>query len=721
VAPTFFVLLGFAFVVMMRDLFGYADWLVNRGLGMAEVGPIAAYRLLPVVGQTLPFAVLLGVLIALGRLGADQELLATEASGVSGPQLMVPVMAFAGLAAAVGLVVSLVAAPWAARSLDAALLRVAVANPATALRSGQVSQFGKWRLEAREVSPKGDALRGVMLWAPTVGETVFAKGARVEPGADGQVQLSLEDGVIVVHLDDGRATRASFHRMVERLQETRAEVRPPGDALERLSFSQLLEQARSSSSPRQKRTVEATLQRRFAVPATALLFGILAVPLALSRRHPGRSAGAALGVAVGVAWFALLELGNGLLYVEALPVAVAVWLPTGVGLLVTAVLAWRLGRRTPGARSARRAGARLARGTPRLHRLVLLRYVLGLFLRTALLAFAALLAAYLLVDFFDNLQWFTKYHSTLDEVTRFYAARLPLLASRVFPVALLVASSLTVSLLAAGGELIALRACGISSLRIVGPILVLCGVLAAGYWVVADQVLPRTNSLAQHIKRTEIKDQGRLRGSAWYRTGDKLYQAEQLDPLLGIARGVVMYQLDKEGMPLSRTDAPLARYIGGGVWRLIDPVRIDLGPVLSVEPVKAFAELGEGLPAQLEPGNLSIEELRQEIREVEAGGYDATPHRVDLQAKLASPLACLVLPAVALLFAVLGPPFPTPVRMLVFCVAVAAGHALVSAGAVSLGFKGVLPPVLAGWASVAIFSLGAFWLAFQVRGFGRSR
>ena len=106
--------------------------------------------------------------------------------------------------------------------------------------------------------------------------------------------------------------------------------------------------------------------------------------------------------------------------------------------------------------------------TPRagaLSRYVLHRYLLLRFVEIAVVCFVALLVAFVLVDLIDNLQWFTKYESTLDEVLRFYAARVPLLVARVVPMALLVAAALTMSLLAVSGELIGMRACGISTLR----------------------------------------------------------------------------------------------------------------------------------------------------------------------------------------------------------------------------------------------------------------
>ena len=57
------------------------------------------------------------------------------------------------------------------------------------------------------------------------------------------------------------------------------------------------------------------------------------------------------------------------------------------------------------------------------------------------------------------------------------------------------------------------------------------------------------------------------------------------------------------------------------------------------------------MPAEVDTRNLSTSELRAKIREVEAAGYESTVLRVDYWAKLAAPIACLLLPALALFFA----------------------------------------------------------------------
>ena len=117
----------------------------------------------------LPFSVLMGSLIALGRLGADRELLIIEASGISAPRLLPPILLFSAVATLLSLVLSVYASPWANRSLDATLEQLAREKPWATIQQGQVHEFGGWKLRAREVSPGGDRLEGVQIWSPEIG------------------------------------------------------------------------------------------------------------------------------------------------------------------------------------------------------------------------------------------------------------------------------------------------------------------------------------------------------------------------------------------------------------------------------------------------------------------------------------------------------------------------------------------------------------------------
>ncbi len=719
--PTLLSLGGLTLLAIAADLVTFSDLIINRGFGFREVAAIALFRSVAMVCRAIPFSVLLGVLVALGRLGADREILAFETCGVSTRRLVAPVLLFSALFTVLGVWISAYASPWANRRLTVSLTESARRSPGTLLRAGVVSRVGDWRILAEEVSSQGDQLRDVTLWVPTIGETVFARSAEITTLANGAKQILVKDAAVLRNGHDG-PSYVRFDTMQQATPFDESAADSAASWLSSASLSDLAEHIRSETDLADRREAQVEWHRRFALPTAALLLGVLAVPLSLRRRRLSRSGGAVLGFLVTLIYFALLQFSNTLVRIVWFPAPLAAWMPD-LALLAAALVLVAPGRAIQPERDgdrrrrARTGGSRAASpAAPRIRRFALDWYVLSRFGELAAGCVLVLVFAFLLVDVIDNLQWFTKYHSTLDEVLRFYAARLPLIASRVVPMGLLVAAALTVSLLGVTGELLGMRTCGIPAVRIVVPILVLCSAVGGVYLALVDQVVPHAAAEASHIKRIEIKHRTTEQVSVWSREGDILCQLERIDPLRGVASGLTLYEIDPDGLPRSRTDADEARYVGDGVWRLSNPRRVEVQPEGPRQvPASARAKLGEDLAKERDGSQLSIAELRQEIQDMGTRGYDTTAYRVDLHAKLAAPLACIVLPALALLFASGGPPFPKPSHILVLSVAVGIGYMLLSAVGVSLGYGGVVAPVVAGWGPIGALALVTLWLGVRVR------
>lgn len=705
--PVFFAFLGLTLLILTKDLLSFSDLVINRGFGVGTVSLIALYEIVPLAAHTLPFAVLVGSLIGLGRLRADHEILAIEAAGVSGRKLIIPVLCLAALTTMAGLVLNLFAAPWASRSLAAALLHMARENPGLSLRSGTVHDFNGIKLSVREVSARGDQLRGVLLWIPEHGQTLFAERGELTTSENDIMQLVLHDGVMLVS-PQNEEEETHFATFWQTLRDDRIPRRREEDQLLGASLSELSALSRAGANKQNlawRAWIE--LHRRFSYPAASLFFGLLAVPLALTSHRFSRAAGGVTGFLVTILYYGLMQLGDGLVLAGVVDAWIGVWLPNvtmgGLALILLEQNRFRWVRRSNlHSPTTSEEAVRQTFCLPRLHRYLLQRYVAYHYILMLVLSFTVLLVGYLLVDVLERLQWFARYQAEMGEVLRFYSARLPLLVSQIVPMSLLLATALTVSSLSIHHELIGMRACGVSVARVLIPILLIATAAAPVYFSFNEYILPRTNTLAEQIKEREIKGRvprdGPLVTMIWYRMGTRVAQVSQLDPKLGEAQELSIYDLGTNGLPISRTDARAATYLGNGMWKLANPVRVEISDHgLRQVPASLQMQLGEAPNQALDTKQLGAWELARQIHDTEVNGYRATPYRVDLHVKLATPFSCILLPAVALIYAIGGPPFPGPAQTILMSTILGIGYILLTGVFASIGYGGFLPPILAGW------------------------
>ena len=787
---------GLTGLLLAQDLVGLSDLIINRGSGASAVIQIIFHTFLPLATLTLPFAFLIGTLLGLGRLKADCEVLVIEAMGISGRTLLWPVSLIAIVMTIFAFLLTLEIAPYAARSRSQLFQQLVQDNPGVILRPGIVHEFGGSKIVVREISARGDQLRGVLLWMEEdgqtnlIGNTIFAEQATLTPQHNASATLTLLDGVALIPPQQGGG-ETRFNRFSTTLEGYAIAKDASEDRLARASLASLARLAADPGpSPRLALQAHTEFHRRFASPAACLVFGLLAVALVLQSRQLSRATSGIAGLFVTIAYYGLVQLGEGLAQAQILGVGVSAWLPNiTIGSFALLLLyqgelkaktAWSIGRLTRPAfrpvqrirfqrallrargvvahyffEPVRRLCARRyplsryivrqylqrirfqrallrARGVvahyffepvQRLcaRRYLLSRYIARQYLQMLGVAFGLLLVGYFLVDILRRFQQLARYQAESMEVVRFYAARLPLLASRILPMALLLATALTVSLLSAQRELIAVRACGIAASRALAPIFLIAALITPAYFLFNEIVVPQTNALADHLKETQIKDRGagaqRLEKAIWYRAGTHAYQATQLDPTLGKAQDLSIYELGANGLPVSRTDARSASYVGQGMWELVDPVRVEISEQgLRTTPAEPLTQLGTTpRKKKVDTKSWNVQRLTQEIREAEAAGYQATAYRVDLHAKLALPLTCLLFPAVVLFFAVHGPPFPGPAPTFFASIILGVSYIVLSDVFISLGYGGFLPPSLAGWSVSGLLSILAVGFALRLK------
>ena len=83
VGPLGLGFLVYTFILLLQFLFSSAEMIIRRGLPGSIVGQLVLYSLPNIVVLTIPMALLLGVLVGIGRLASDSELIALRSSGTS--------------------------------------------------------------------------------------------------------------------------------------------------------------------------------------------------------------------------------------------------------------------------------------------------------------------------------------------------------------------------------------------------------------------------------------------------------------------------------------------------------------------------------------------------------------------------------------------------------------------------------------------------------------
>src|SRR3989338_5679078 len=101
IGPLFLALGVLTFVMILGNLVKIADLVINKGVNIFSVSKLLLLMIPYLLTYTLPIAALTAVLLSLGRLSSDNEIVALRASGVNLFSLILPLLI-------VGIILSLI-------------------------------------------------------------------------------------------------------------------------------------------------------------------------------------------------------------------------------------------------------------------------------------------------------------------------------------------------------------------------------------------------------------------------------------------------------------------------------------------------------------------------------------------------------------------------------------------------------------------------------------
>jgi lipopolysaccharide export system permease protein len=214
--PFVFALAALTGLMLLNQVAQKFGQLVGKGLTWGVIGEFFALSIPFIVAMTLPMAVLVAVLYAFVRLGADNEITALRASGVNLVTLVRPVLLAAlGLAVISFLFIDQVL-PRTNHKLAALMVDIARKRPTFQLKEQMVNEVtqAQYYLKANRIDQATDRLKDVVIFdltGDTRRRTIYADSGYMAFNADRTVLLlTLFDGYIN---DYDRSQPAVFRRV----------------------------------------------------------------------------------------------------------------------------------------------------------------------------------------------------------------------------------------------------------------------------------------------------------------------------------------------------------------------------------------------------------------------------------------------------------------------------------------------------------------------------
>ncbi len=625
-APFGLTLLILTFLLQIPTIMEVAETLIAKGVDLPTIGRILVTLLPSTLSLTIPISLLVGLLMALGRLSADREAVAMQACGVSLYRILRPVALMAVLGTMATAYLMIEAMPRGNQTFREITFRIIQAKAESDVRPRVFfDEFPNLVLYVRDVPANTRGWRGVFLADtrnPGEPQLLTAdRGHFVLDPAERRVDLILEDGILHRSRADApdQYELQEFAALTVKLDpETvfpRQSVTPGDNELTipqlRTKAREMREQGISPHNPIM------AIQRKYTIPVACLVFGLIALGLGVTNRKDGKNAGFVIGIGVVLVYYVLMYMGEALAKGQRVPAELALWIPNfvlglaGVVLLVAKTRGYEFSpaisvpipafltnllRRGSDNRSALPGNPSpgplpTSAGRPAPHtaanRIVLVvkvpqfgvpgfnildRYLSRIYLRVFGVTFLGMLAVFYIAIFTDYSEYLFKGRTTGQMLLAFFLYSTPQYIYYITALAALVGTLVTVGLLTRTSELTVMQACGVSLYRATVPMLLFALTWSVVLFGMEQSILAASNRRAEEMRatiRSGAPQTFGMAGRQWMAGSDgRLYHYGRFDPRAARLEELTVYDFGSRGWNVtSRLYGRVAVHMDGTTWR----------------------------------------------------------------------------------------------------------------------------------------------------------
>ncbi|MBI2213663.1 MAG: LPS export ABC transporter permease LptF [Acidobacteria bacterium] len=760
IGPTFLGFCFYTFVILMNTLFKMAEMIIRRSLPASTVLQLLLLSLPHIVVLTIPMALLFGVLIAVGRLSSDSEIIAMRSVGVSTRVIYRPVFYVSFAIFLLNVWMTNYVTPWgnkAFRSLQAEIFSSSVERE---IRPRVFyDEYADRVIYVNDVAPNGE-WSGVFIsdtTSPDRQQIIVARTGRLTttPGTK-QVWVELHDAENHFFAIQNPSRYDRVRNATQRIllpDQFSGPQRPVSRDRKSMTAVELIEEAeRNRANPDRKyaaedlRLIHVELHKKLSIPFACLAFGLVALPLGITNKRGGKSSGFTLSIGVILVYYLLMSNGEEMARTGQVPAWLGMWIPNFVLIALGLYLLRRVSRDAGASSGPGRFGTWVQTALDRLHihlrsrrsrgddeggilsRIdvrfpnILDRYVLRLFVQTVFFIVLSVVVLQMVIDYSEMAGDIAENKIPVEIVVEYYRNLTLVVLDKTIPISILAGTLICFGMLSRTSEVTAMKATGVSLYRLALPVIVVATIASGFAYLLLDFALPYNNEKVASLK-SQIKGKPMRRSVTWeqrqwvFGKGRYLFNFLSYDKIAKALSQVQVLEFDPVEMRITRrVYAEEARFDGSG-WVFVngwvrsfdDHGGASFTPIDS--PVRLhYPERPEYFTSDFKlPNQMTYAELRRYLHDLEISGYSSEELRVQLYQKTAWPFVSLVMALIALPFS-----FRIGKRGALYGVGVALFLAFVYWAVYGVftkfGEVGNLPALLSAWSANVLFIIAAVYL-----------
>jgi len=332
-------------VLFLDKILFLTEMIINKNVSCWNIFRILTYLSPAFLVITIPMGVLVGTLVTFSHLSADSEIVAMKATGISFFRMLRPVMLLSFLTYLITSFIVIFALPWGNQSFRSMVFKLLRTHAGYEIKEGIFNnKYNGMVLNVLEKDPMTQVMKGIF-----IADSTKKDRERIITAREGIFLTDRKSASQVLQLKHGtiheREKKSGEYRLlsfdVYNLPIDIPDPTKKGGKLMRgnreMSIHNLMKKIRALQKKGKPCNVELVeLHKKFSIPFTCLILGLIGAPLGVKSARAGRSGGFAVSLMIILFYYICLITGESLGGAGEIPPILAMWAPNllilGIGL-----------------------------------------------------------------------------------------------------------------------------------------------------------------------------------------------------------------------------------------------------------------------------------------------------------------------------------------------------------------------------------------------------